>query len=126
MTDESHPKIFGLDRVNPDEKVYVTEGPFDSYFIRNAIAMCGSDVDLRSYDYQFIYTFDNEPRSRQIVDKIASAINSGHNVVIYPSNIKEKDLNDMTLAGHDVQNLVECNTYKGLEATIKLNEWKKV
>jgi len=126
MLDDSMPKVYGLDRVDPTKEVYVTEGPFDSHFITNAIAMCGSDVNLSSYDYKFVYTFDNEPRSRQIVDKIASAINSGHNVVIYPSNIKEKDLNDMTLAGHDVQNLVECNTYKGLEATIKLNEWKKV
>jgi hypothetical protein len=88
--------------------------------------MCGSDVDLSSYDYQFIYTFDNEPRSRQIVDKITSEIRRGNKVVIFPRTIKQKDLNDMSLAGHDVQNLVECNTYQGLEATIKLNEWKKV
>ena len=39
---------------------------------------------------------------------------------------EEKDLNDMYIAGHDVQSLVEFNTYSGLEAHIKLTEWKKV
>jgi len=126
MLDDSMPKVYGLDRVDPTKEVYVTEGPFDSHFIDNAIAMCGSDVNLSSYNYRFVYTYDNEPRSREIVAKIEAAIGSGHKVVIFPKSIKEKDLNDMTLAGHEVQNLVESNTYSGLEAKLKLNEWKKV
>tara|TARA_B100000085_G_scaffold252268_1_gene249883 strand:+ start:536 stop:1294 length:759 start_codon:yes stop_codon:yes gene_type:complete len=126
MLDDSMPKVYGLDRIDPTKEVYVTEGPFDSHFITNAIAMCGSDVDLRSFDYQFIYAFDNEPRSREIVTKIEGAIRGGNKVVIFPKSIKEKDLNDMALAGHDVQSLVESNTYSGLEAQLKLNEWKRV
>jgi hypothetical protein len=126
MLDDSMPKVYGLDRVDPTKEVYVTEGPFDSHFIDNAVAMCGSDVNLSSYDYRFIYTYDNEPRSREIVNKITSTIKAGHKVVIFPKRIKEKDLNDMALAGHDVQSLVESNTYSGLEATLKLNEWKRV
>jgi hypothetical protein len=88
--------------------------------------MCGSDVDLSHINCEYVYTFDNEPRSREIVARIEATIKRGSKVVIFPKTIKEKDLNDMHLAGHDVQNLVECNTYQGLEATIKLNEWKKV
>jgi DNA-directed RNA polymerase subunit RPC12/RpoP len=126
MMDDSKPKVFGLNRIDTNEIVYVTEGPFDSYFLNNAIAMCGSDVNLSSYDYRFVYTYDNEPRSREIVNKIASTIKAGHKVVIFPKSIKEKDLNDMALAGHDVQSLVKSNTYSGLEATLKMNEWKKV
>ena len=42
------------------------------------------------------------------------------------TNLKEKDLNDMYLTGHNVQSLVEFNTYEGLEAQVKLTEWKKV
>ena len=126
MLDDSMPKVYGLDRIDPTKEVYVTEGPFDSHFITNSIAMCGSDVNLSGYDYRFIYTFDNEPRSREIVHKIEKSIGSGHKVVIFPRHIKEKDLNDMALAGHDVQSLVESNTYSGLEATLKMNEWKRV
>jgi hypothetical protein len=126
MLDESMPKVYGLDRIDPSKEVYVTEGPFDSHFLSNAIAMCGSDVNLSSLDYQFVYAYDNEPRSREIVAKIKATIGSGNKVVIFPKSIREKDLNDMALAGHDVQSLVESNTYSGLEAQLKLNEWKRV
>jgi len=126
MLDEEKQKIYGLDKVNTEEPIYVTEGPFDSHFIRNSIAMCGSDVDLSCFDYRFVYVFDNEPRNREICVKIAKTIQAGHPVVIYPKQIKEKDLNDMILAGHDVQSMVESNTYHGLEANLKFTQWKQV
>jgi len=126
MLDEEQPKIFGLDRINETETVYVTEGPFDSMFIRNSIAMCGSDVELSSLDCQFVYIYDNEPRNKQIVERIDKTIRQGNKVVIWPKNIQQKDINDMVLAGLNVQNVVESNVYSGLEATLKLNDWKKV
>jgi len=126
MLDEDAQKIYGLDKIDSSKDVYVTEGPFDSTFLGNSIAMCGSDVDLRGYNYQFVYVYDNEPRNRQIVEKIARTAEQGHKVVIFPKEVLEKDLNDMVLAGRDVQKLVESNTYSGLEAKLKLNEWKKV
>ena len=126
MLDDNKPKIYGLDKINSEETVYVTEGPFDSQFLGNAIAMCGSDVDLSGFDYRFVYVFDNEPRSREICTKVAKAIQAGNSVVIYPKQIREKDLNDMILAGHDVQSMVESNTYHGLEANLKFTQWKQV
>jgi hypothetical protein len=126
MLDEEQPKIFGLDRIDQSKTVYVTEGPFDSMFITNSIAMCGSDVELRNFDCQFVYIYDNEPRNKQIVERIDKTIRQGNKVVIWPKTIQQKDINDMVLAGHDVQRLVECNVYSGLEATLKLNDWKKV
>jgi hypothetical protein len=126
MLNEEQPKIFGLDRIKETETVYVTEGPFDSMFLGNSIAMCGSDVELCGFDYQFVYIYDNEPRNKQIVERIDKTIRQGNKVVIWPKTIQQKDINDMVLAGHDVQRLVECNVYSGLEATLKLNDWKKV
>ncbi len=126
MLDESKPKVFGLDSIKTEEVVYVTEGPFDSTFLKNSIAMCGSDVDLSSFNYKFVFIFDNEPRNKEIVSKIAKAIEQGYPVVIFPKNIVEKDINDMVMAGHNVQSMVELNTYQGLEAKLKLSEWKKV
>jgi transcription elongation factor Elf1 len=126
MLDEDKPKLYGLDKVNENETIYVTEGPFDSTFISNSIAMCGSDVDLSSFDYRFVFVFDNEPRNREICTKIAKTIQQGYPVVIFPKEIKQKDLNDMILAGHDVQSMVESNTYQGLEANLKFTQWKQV
>ena len=48
MLDEDKPKIFGEDRINVTEPVYIVEGPFDSTFIQNSVAMAGSDVDIRT------------------------------------------------------------------------------
>ena len=115
-----------MDQVDETKQVFVVEGPFDSYFIGNAIAMCGSDVDLRSLDYQFVFVFDNEPRNKQIVDRIQNTIDKGYKVVIFPKEVKQKDLNDMVLAGINVQDVVECNIYSGLTAKLKFNDWKKV
>jgi len=126
MLDEDEPKIYGLDKIKKDELVYVTEGPFDSTFINNAIAMCGSDVDLNGYDYSFVYIYDNEPRNREIVARIARATERQDKVVIWPDNIKEKDINDMVMSGIDVQNVIESNTYQGLQAKLKFNNWKKI
>ena len=127
MLDEEKPKLFGLNTVNYDEPVYICEGPFDSTFIRNSIAMCGSDFHASGWGISNpIWVYDNEPRNREIVNKISGAVDRGDTVVIWPNNIHEKDINDMVLAGHDVQSLVESNVYQGLEAKLKLNHWKKV
>lgn len=127
ILDENQPKLFGLDKVNLNERVYITEGPFDSTFIRNSIAMCGSDVHVDRGVYRdIVWVYDNEPRNAEIVKRIIRTIDQGDPVVIWPKSISQKDINDMVLYGHDVQSVVESNTYSKLEATLKLNEWKKV
>lgn len=130
ILDDTPPKIFNLDGVNYNEVVYVTEGPIDSLFIDNCIAMVGADVDwmflITNSETDFVFVYDNEPRNKQIVDRIEKMIDTKCQVVIWPKNLKEKDINDMVLAGHNVNDLVESNTYSGLEAKVKLAEWKKV
>ena len=127
MLNDDSPKIYGIDQVQKDKNVFVTEGPFDSTFIRNSVAMCGADADVRRWGVNNpVWIYDNEPRSREIVNRIRKTIESGDPVVIWPSNIVEKDINDMVLSGHDVQTMVESNIYSGLEALVKFNTWKKI
>ena len=121
------PKIYGLDQIRRGAPVYITEGPFDSTFIRNSIAMCGADGDVGKWGVSDpVWVYDNEPRSHEIVRRISDTISRGEKVVIWPSNIQEKDINDMVLSGHNVQELVESNIYNGLEATLKFNTWKRI
>ena len=127
MLDEEQPKIFGLDRIDTKKSIYITEGPFDATFIKNSVAMAGSDIDIRSFNWSdHIWIFDNEPRNREIVNRISKVIDRGDKVVIWPNNIQQKDINDMSLGGHDVQKMVESNVYQKLEAKLKFNNWKKV
>ena len=127
MLEDSAPKIYGLDTIDEKLPVYVVEGPFDSTFINNSVALCGSDGDLGYLEgSDTILVYDNEPRNREIVGRIERCIERNQKVVIWPSNIVEKDINDMVLAGHDVMSMIKLNTYSGLEAKIKFNTWKKI
>ena len=127
MLEDSAPKIYGLDTIDEKLPVYVVEGPFDSTFINNSVALCGSDGDLGYLEgSDTILVYDNEPRNREIVGRIERCIDRNQKVVIWPSNIIEKDINDMVLAGHDVMSMIKLNTYSGLEAKIKFNTWKKI
>ena len=127
MLKDDAPKIYGLDNIRTDAPVYVTEGPFDSTFIRNAVAMCGADADISKWGVSDpVWIYDNEPRNREILSRISKTIDSGAKVVIWPSGIDDKDINDMVMSGLDVQSVIESNTYSGLEAKLKFTTWKKI
>jgi len=127
MLDDDAPKIYGLDNIRKDAPVYVTEGPFDSTFVRNSIAMCGADANVDRWGISNpVWIYDNEPRNREIVNRISKTIDSGDSIVIWPNGIDDKDINDMVMSGLDVQSVIESNTYSGLEAKLKFNTWKKI
>ena len=127
MINDDAPKIYGLDTIETEKPIYILEGPFDSTLVENSVAMCGSDIDIGSFGWSdHIWVFDNEPRNREIVNRISKTIDRGDKIVIWPSTVTEKDVNDMTMSGHNVMNLLESNTYSGLKAKIKFNNWKKI
>ncbi|MDP7366124.1 MAG: DNA primase [Candidatus Pacebacteria bacterium] len=125
---EDKPKIFGLDRVDWSRLVYVVEGPIDSLFLDNAIAVAGSDMAqlVEGLDKEMIVAvYDNEPRSREIVQKMEQMVDNDYNIVVWPNSLNEKDINDMTLSGHNPQQIIKENTYTGLQARMALANWKK-
>ena len=127
MINDDAPKIYGLDNIKKDVPVYITEGPFDSTFISNSIAMCGADADVDRWGVSNpVWIYDNEPRNSEIVARIGRTIDNGDSVVIWPNGIDDKDINDMVMSGLDVQSVIESNTYSGLEAKLKFNTWKKI
>ena len=127
MINEDAPKIYGLDKVDSQKPIYIIEGPFDATLVQNAVAMCGSDLDIRSFGWSnYIYVYDNEPRNREIVNRIAKTIDRGEKVVIWPTTVEEKDINDMVLGGQNVMSMLESSTYSGLQAKVKFNNWKKI
>ena len=127
MINEDAPKIYGLDKVDSQKPIYIIEGPFDATLVENSVAMCGSDLDIRSFGWSdYIYVYDNEPRNREIVNRISKTIDRGDKVVIWPTTVEEKDINDMVLGGQNVMSMLESNTYSGLKAKVKFNNWKKI
>ena len=134
--DEDSSKIFGLDRLDMEKQFYVVEGPFDSMFLPNCIAMAGSDVNLRSQkeisdaldDHRGTMFFDNEPRNKEIISRMEKVIDNGWNICIWPESIKQKDLNDMVMNGiqeSKLTDIINTNTYSNLLAKTHLVIWRK-
>ena len=123
---QDKPKIFGLDRVDFAKRYYVVEGPLDSMFLDNCLAVAGVDFRyLPPGDTTIV--LDNEPRSREIIKQMERLIHQEHELVIWPDTITQKDINDMVLAGvKDIQQLINNNTFSGLEAKMKLAAWKRI
>ena len=120
-------KIFGLDRVNKNEHVYVVEGPLDSLFIDNCVAVGGADMP--NLDYDFTVIFDNEPRNKEICKQIKKNIDRGYNICLWPENNPYKDINDMILGGispEDIMQQIKENTCRGAEARLRFAEWRKI
>lgn len=126
-------KIFGQDKVNDKETVYILEGPIDSMFIRNAVALAGSDVSIDSCPYSGnrVFVLDNEPRNSAIVRKYYKLLQQGEKVVSWKNcKWKDKDVNDMVL--HNPGCTIEAvNTYlhthviSGLRGKLEIDQWKK-
>lgn len=131
LHDDNH-KVFGLDRIDMDELVYVVEGPIDSMFLENAVATADSNLESITEvldKSKVVLVFDNEPRNKEIVKKIEHAIDNHFNVVIWPEMIEEKDINDMILANFsqdEIQDIISKNTFLNLRAKMEFVNWKKV
>lgn len=124
--------VFGLDRLDRTQTVKIVEGELDSLFLGNCIASGDSSLIQTAENISAenkILIFDNEPRNKEIVKLMADAIKLGHNVVIWPNTVHEKDINDMVKSGlspSEIESIISNNTFKGLEAQTEFVFWKKV
>ena len=121
-------KIYGLERINYDSHVYVVEGPLDSLFMDNCIAVAGADLNLLELNpNSTTVIYDNEPRNKHTVERMFKSVDKNYHVVVWPQDLKQKDINDMYLSGiEDVKSFIDEHSYQGLEAYLKINQWKKI
>ena len=131
LSDDNN-KVFGLDRINQEETIYVVEGPIDSMFLENAVATADSNLSSISKLFdktKVVLVYDNEPRNKDICKQIDKCIEEHYNVVIWPEYIEEKDINDMVLNGFlpdEIQDIISKNTFVNLRAKMEFINWKKV
>lgn len=134
ILDEEKPRVYGLDRIDLKQQVYVVEGPIDSMFLHNCLAMGGAHLDKTTTQIglkpeRTTVVYDNEPRNKDIVAAIEKAIDKGYNVCIWPETVQQKDINDMIKSGmtsQQIQRLIDDNTYRDLLAKMRLTQWKKI
>jgi hypothetical protein len=122
--------IYGLDRCDKTQDIFVLEGPIDSLFLDNSIAMSGTSVGKLSSSTlpkdKLVVIFDNQPRNKEVCGIINKTIDQGYRVVIWPQTILEKDVNEMVLAGKNVRKIIKDNIFSNLEAKAKFISWTRI
>ena len=125
---EEEPTVYGLDVINYNTPVKIVEGPLDSLFLDNAIACAGTSFKkIESLDLpeDRIVIVDNQPKNKEVCDVIHNLIKSGEQVVIWPEDIMEKDINDMVIKGVAVEDIISNNVFQKLEAELRFTNWRK-
>lgn len=132
MNDSS--KLFGLDRINKKETIFVVESPIDSLFLKNAIATADSNLEIGAKYFEkdnkdIILIPDREPRNPHICKGIKKYIDNGRKICLFPETMSGKDINEFILNGLTKPKLTEIileNTFDGIRAELEFNKWKKV
>jgi hypothetical protein len=130
MLDEDKPKIFGLDQVDFTKRYYVVEGPIDSLFLSNAVAMAGADGNATGMENlsNAVFVFDNESRNKEIVNRRERIVERGYKVCVWPSKLVEKDINDMIMSGMtaaSIELIINNNTVEGLQGKLAISMWRR-
>lgn len=131
---EDSTKIYGQDTVDESKQwVYVMEGPIDTLFIPNSIAITGGSLDVNSVPYpdKRVWVLDNEPRHKDVKTRVNSLIEAGERVVLWDySPWESKDVNEMILeegaTPETILEYFEANVIDGLMAQFRSSEWFKV
>jgi hypothetical protein len=120
--------IYGEDKLDYSKRVYAVEGPLDSVFLNNAVALAGCELAHATKLFSdCVVVYDNEPRNTEIVKKIEEAIRGGYTVCVWADSVEEKDINDMVLAGRspqEVQSIIDECACSGLTALARFSQWR--
>jgi len=126
---EDEELIYGVDKLDKSKLIYVVEGPIDSLFLPNSIAVSGTAFNkiqtLNLPKDKLVIIFDNQPRNKEVVKLLDRVVENNFQVVIWPQFQEEKDINDLVLSGKDPLKIIKNNIFKGLEAKNKFIAWKR-
>lgn len=131
LTKFGEKELFGLNNIDVQiPYVFVFEGPIDSMFVKNGVAMASlapTEKQMQQLNnligYEQIYVFDNDKNNQQTAKKIEKYIKSGKRIFIWPKEFsKFKDFNEIccNLELDEIPwKFVVKNAANGQEALIK-------
>lgn len=128
--DDECAKCFGLDRVDLHKPIRVVEGALDTFFIDNCMATLDNSLYtlariINHNRGEYVDIYDNDPRNGDVKKAMRKSINMGNSIVIWPEGLTSEDPNDMIKDGHNVNEIVEARTFKGLQAELEMKKWEK-
>lgn len=133
--EENTHKIFGLDKIDWTKRVWIFEGPFDSMFVPNSLAVAGvsllSEVKYLRENAKggLTFVFDKDYQGNaDVFNQLKKAIDMGLEVVIFDKSFPgKKDANDAIKAGWNVNQLeqyLKDRACSGLKAKLALSTFK--
>lgn len=127
------PLIYNANNIDTTKTIFVTEGPIDSMFLKNSVAVGNADLTRITNHYdkdKVVLIFDNQPRNKEIRKLMLEAWYKDFSVVVWPKNVKEKDINEMVICGYkngyDIEKLINKNIFTGPKLRLQLTSWSKV
>ena len=131
-------QVFGMDKVDPTKRIYAVEGPIDSLFLPNSIAVTGTAFgkvesvlqELNIAPDQVVLILDNQPRNKEVTKIQSKLIDLGYTLVVWDIDDSfGKDINELITNNNfslkDVYQIIKRCITRGLEARMKFNQWKK-
>lgn len=135
--------LFNYNQVeSSSEHVFITEGPIDSFFIKNSVAVAGiqerskqtlTTIQQKQIDKLFltqsVWVLDSQWKDSASLRKSELLLKSGHCVFLWPKDIGKrfKDINDLCIyfkIDEIKPDYILKNTYCGLKGIVKLNQIK--
>lgn len=134
----SEKTLFNLDQISDDDNIFIFEGPLNSCFVKNGIAVAGiqdSSERLFSQKQQdqinnlicrnFIWVLDSQWIDEAARKKSHILAKQGHKLFIWPESIgkKIKDFNDLAIQlniNEIPRDFIKKYSYEGISAEIRL------
>lgn len=130
---EESPMLFNMQSIDKTQKIYVTEGPIDSLFLPNSVAVGSANLKYAGNHLpkeSLVLVYDNEPRNKNVMHELRSAITEGFSVCIWPKTYREKDINDLVknakLTSDEIIETINKNTFCGARAALAFTTWSLV
>ena len=125
------PKIWGMDRIDPNKPIFVTEGVLDAVFVDNCLAMAGgkSGIDYLINKYgarNLIMLYDRDIETNPEIKNYATElVNKGLGIFLWDEVKRKhiKDINDLRMDGcpiSSINKMIRRNIYHGIQAKVKL------
>ena len=136
--------IFGIEKVDDScDSVFIFEGPFDSFFVNNGIAVAGitkrghsftplQEEQLNSLkSYKKIWCLDSQWKDQTAREKSEALLNAGESVFIWPEKYgtQFKDLNEMCIKyklNEVSPKFIKDNTFIGMAGVFRLRKMGKI
>jgi len=130
-------KLWGLDKLNKNQTIYILEGTFDAMFLPNSLAMFGGFITIQQLNLylplneiknNIVFVLDNEPYNKNTIEYMNKALKHDFKVFLWPKYLKGiKDINELILKYNlqqtDLTKLINDNIIQGVKGSLMLKQW---